>query len=456
MPEAANSNDTRHKGKYLGPRPGVRVKSVSPALQNSRTTLSFFLFAPTALVLLNHPLSLALPDALAWLTALLCTALLARLAYTLRRKSHHASTSNVLLALLFFFAAERVAGILLRSYQLPSLTPALPWIRAIGSIVIALCAVAVFQRIQVALAQASSARKEHENFVAAAECSLDDFYIFDGIRDDAGEIVDFRFRYLNANAEKRLNVKREDLYGKVLTEVRPFMVTSGLIHQYREIVRTGTPFIGEVFIDDNMIKATWINIQAIKLGDGIAITSRDITERKRLDDQVRYLAHHDQLTGLPNRVLMQDRLDQAILRAARNKGRIAVFVLDVDRFKHVNDSLGHSCGDALLASVGQKLLSSVRKTDTVARMGGDEFLIVMPDIKSVEDAMQCGVQIVEKNRTSTLLGDQEVSVTISAGFSLYPDDGIDAASLLKNADTAMYVSKAAGGDSVHAHTQTGA
>lgn len=399
-----------------------------------------------------QPTRLSGLDAAAWLVALFCAALLMRFAYILRKKRRQATISNLLLGLLLFFAAERLAGIALRSPQLSSLMPYLPWIQAVTSIALTLCAIAAFPRIQIALAQAASARKEHADFVAAAESSLDDFYIFDGIPDASGAIVDFRFRYLNANAEMRLKINREDLYGKVLTEVRPYMISSGLIHHYREIVRTGVPFVAEIFIDDDRIKATWINVQAVKLGDGLAVTSRDITARKQLDDQVRYLAHHDQLTGLPNRTLMQDRLNQAILRADRSKNKVAVFVLDIDRFKHVNDSLGHSCGDALLVSVSNKLLSCVRKSDTVVRMGGDEFLIVMPEVKNLEDAMQCGLQLVERTATPSLLGDQEVAVTISAGLSLYPDHGSNVGELLKNADTAMYLVKTRGRNGVQVYT----
>src|ERR1700751_2081767 len=125
---------------------------------------------------------------------------------------------------------------------------------------------------------------DHDRFFAAAECSLDDFYIFDGIPDASGAIVDFTFSYINPNAERRLGVPRESLYGRILTEVRPFMIKSGLIHKYREVARTGTPYTCEVFIDDEMIEGTWLNIQVVRLGDGIAIASRDVTEHRRRSD----------------------------------------------------------------------------------------------------------------------------------------------------------------------------
>jgi diguanylate cyclase (GGDEF)-like protein len=293
------------------------------------------------------------------------------------------------------------------------------------------------------------ARKEHDRFLASAESSLDDFYIFDGVPDASGKIVDFRFSYINPNAERRLNIRRENLMGKILTEVRPFMISSGLIENYREVVRTGVPFTCEVFIDDDMIKATWLNVQVVKLGDGIAITSRDVTERKRLTDHVYYLAHYDQLTGLPNRTLLHDRLHQAILRARRHDQKIAVFVLDIDHFKRINDSLGHADGDALLSAVGKRLLSAVRETDTVARMGGDEFVIVMPDFQNIEDVERCGSLIVENAARPITIGNREINVTVSIGACIYPDDGLEADQLLKNADAAMYVVKDRGRNGLH-------
>jgi diguanylate cyclase (GGDEF)-like protein len=213
------------------------------------------------------------------------------------------------------------------------------------------------------------------------------------------------------------------------------------------------PFIGEVFIDDDMIKATWLNVQAIKLGDGLAITSRDVTESKRLTDHISHLAHYDQLTGLPNRTLMQDRLETAILRARRNHQRVAVFMLDIDQFKSINDSLGHSSGDALLVAVGKRLRSSVRESDTIARMGGDEFVIIMADFQSLEDVERCGLQMVERVAKPTVVGDREINVTVSVGLCIYPDYGLEAEQLLRNADAAMYAVKNSGRNGLRIFTE---
>jgi diguanylate cyclase (GGDEF)-like protein len=352
--------------------------------------------------------------------------------------------SDSLALFLLFFAMEHLIGHAALWPPLHWLSHRLPWVQMLASITVAMCAAPFLPRPSSMAESADIARKEHDRFLAAAESSLDDFYIFDGVANASGRITDFRFNYMNPNAERRLNTRRESLVGKILTEVRPFMISSGLIERYREVVRTGKPFTCEVFIDDEMIKGTWINVQVVKLGDGIAITSRDVTERKRLDDHVNYLAHHDQLTGLANRTLLHDRLRQAVLRAQRRKEKIAVFMLDIDHFKRINDTLGHADGDTLLTAIGKRLLSSVRETDTVARMGGDEFVIVMTDFKCLEDVKRCGLQIIEKTARPITIGDHEINITVSVGLCIYPDYGLEADQLLKNADAAMYRIKDSG------------
>ncbi len=310
---------------------------------------------------------------------------------------------------------------------------------------LALCKVLPSRRHRVT---DSFATPDLTRFFAAAECTLDDFYIFDGISDSSGSIVDFRFSYINPNAERRLGVSRETLYGKVLTEVRPFMNKSGLIHRYCEVVRTGTPYTSEVFIDDEMIQGTWLNIQVVRLGNGIAITSRDVTEHRRRSDHVNYLAHHDHLTGLANRMLLHERLRQTILRMQDHGQRVAVFLIDIDCFKQINDSLGHANGDVLLATVGQRLLSSVRESDTVARMGGDEFVIVMPEFNTSFDVKRCGEQIIRSASQPVEISGRKICLTLSVGVSIFPGDGRTAEELLRNADAAMYAVKDSGRNSL--------
>lgn len=301
-----------------------------------------------------------------------------------------------------------------------------------------------FPRMRELHLDSMQAQWERDRFLAAAESSLDDFYIFDGVADESGEIADFRFSYVNPNALHRLHATREELTGKILTEVRPFMVTSGLIEKYREVVRTGAPFMCEVFLDDERIQATWLHVQVVKLGNGIAITSRDVTEHKRLIDHVSHLAHYDQLTGLANRTLMRDRLQQAIRLAVRHGDKVAIFMLDIDNFKQINDSLGHADGDALLVIVAERLRGAVRDSDTIARLGGDEFVVIMPEFKNIDHARRCGEQIVLKMSRPVYIRGNPIDITVSLGMCLYPDHGNDVDQLLQNADSAMYAVKRGG------------
>ncbi|MGA8530196.1 MAG: diguanylate cyclase [Acidobacteriaceae bacterium] len=353
----------------------------------------------------------------------------------------------LLLAFLVLFAAERLAG-LAGLVPLPPNLRSLALPRLIIASAVALAAALLLPRLRGIRESEALARKEHASFLAAAEHTLDDFYLFEGVPDASGAIADFRFTYINPNAERRLGVPRESLYGKILTEVRPFMIRSGLIDQYREVVRTGVPYACEVFIDDEMIQGTWLNVQVVKLGDGIAITSRDVTEHRRRSDQVHYLAHHDHLTGLANRTLLHDRLRQAISRAAELDQKVAVFLLDLDDFKRINDSLGHVDGDRLLATVGQRLLSSVRESDTVARIGGDEFVIVMPDFRTLDDVRYCGQQIIRNAAQPIHIGDRALRLTLSVGVATYPEGGVTVEELLRNADAAMYAVKDSGRNSL--------
>ena len=170
----------------------------------------------------------------------------------------------------------------------------------------------------------------------------------------------------------------------------------------------------------------------------------NITERKIAEQRVAHMAHHDALTGLPNRVLLRDRIQQAIAQAHRNGSQLAVLFLDLDRFKTINDSLGHQLGDRLLQSVASRILVCVREGDTVARVGGDEFVIVIPGIGAASDASAVAAKILEVLANAFHLHGNDLHVAASIGISLYPADGSDAETLMRNADTAMYHAKDSG------------
>ena len=178
----------------------------------------------------------------------------------------------------------------------------------------------------------------------------------------------------------------------------------------------------------------------------------DITERKRAEEQVRHLAFHDALTSLPNRLLFNDRLTVALAQAHRGHQRLAVFYLDLDRFKVINDSLGHTVGDELLRRVADRLRACIREEDTVARIGGDEFIVLAPRIGTEQDAAKVAQKILAAIRLPFAVEDRDFFLTTSIGVSLYPADGADPEGLVQNADTAMYRAKERGRDNYQLYT----
>lgn len=154
-----------------------------------------------------------------------------------------------------------------------------------------------------------------------------------------------------------------------------------------------------------------------------------------------YYAQHDPLTGLPNRLLLGSRAEQAIALARRHDQPLALLFVEMDGFKRVNDTLGHTVGDQLLNSIAQRLQHCVRESDTVSRLGGDEFVVLLSEISLPGDAVVCAEKIIEALRVPHDIDPHHLQVTASIGVAIYPDDGLDAESLLKNADNAMFRAK---------------
>ncbi|WP_263365044.1 sensor domain-containing protein [Edaphobacter bradus] len=427
-----------------------------------------------------------------------------------------------------------------------------------------------------------SAQQAQLKFLAAAEASLDAFSILESVRNSAGEIVDFRIQYVNANSETLTGRPRTALVGQLLSAVTPFPPEPGIFGKCCEVVRTGAPLNEEFPVPPGSLHASWVRFQVIKLGDGVAITCSDvsaqkvtqeryehlveftdsvfqnapfsiiatdtegtitamnaaaekltgysredlvgkapltllhdekelaalaaggdrmdtpeqtgfgaltagaaagemdekectlirgdgtqapislamravtsdtgevtgfvgiaidITERRQMMSYVTHLATHDQLTGLLGRSLLRDKTVEAVERARRYGTKVAVFMIDLDQFKRINDSLGHSSGDYILVETANRLRRSVRSTDIVSRVGGDEFIVVMPDITSVADVEQCAANLVAKLAPEIEVESHLVNVTASVGVCIYPDFAPDAKHLLKRADSAMYAAK---------------
>lgn len=242
----------------------------------------------------------------------------------------------------------------------------------------------------------------------------------------------------------------EDIVGKT-----PRLLSSGRHDQtfYEKLwhaVKTTGMWQGEIWNrnKNGEIFAEWLTINAVKNAAGeithhIAIFS-DITERKKQVERIEHLATHDGLTGLPNRAMFDELLNKSLAHARRSHTKLAVLFLDLDKFKQVNDTLGHDVGDLLLQHVASILQGLLRAGDVVARQGGDEFTMVLPNLASTQDAIQLADKILRSLDQPCTLKGHELQNTISIGIALYPDDGTDISTLLKHADMALYRAKQAG------------
>lgn len=201
----------------------------------------------------------------------------------------------------------------------------------------------------------------------------------------------------------------------------------------------------EVYRKDRTKKWVLMNRRAVRDAEGnIALhegTIEDITDRKAAEERVQYLAYYDALTGLPNRTLLQNRLTKALASARRQNDKIALLFLDLDRFKNINDSLGHSVGDLLLQGIAERLKIWGREQDTVARLGGDEFLILLTSVKNISDVAVAAERMINAMAAEFDIQGHSLSISCSLGISIFPEHGTDGETLIKNADAAMYCAK---------------
>jgi diguanylate cyclase (GGDEF)-like protein/PAS domain S-box-containing protein len=261
--------------------------------------------------------------------------------------------------------------------------------------------------------------------------------------------------YLNAEAEGLTGWTRAEAFARPLSEV--FDVTDGLTGQHAEDPsRLAIEHKKKVRLKGNYIlvgrdgQETAIEHSAAPIHDrqgnilGAVIVFRDVIVSRERRLQMLHLAEHDALTDLPNRLLLNDRLARSIALARRYGRRLAVLFLDCDRFKHINDTLGHAVGDQVLRSIAKRLSTCVRESDTVSRHGGDEFLILLSEVDQPEDAGLIAEKIVSSIAEPHLMAGHELQLTASVGIALYPEDGQDAQSLIMRADTAMYHAKNTG------------
>ena len=187
---------------------------------------------------------------------------------------------------------------------------------------------------------------------------------------------------------------------------------------------------------------------------GILSVAYDITERKRVEEHISHIAHHDALTGLPTRTLLRDRLHVALGRARYNQSSIGLLMVDLDNFKRINDTIGHHAGDAVLVSIANRLRASLRRSDTVARMGGDEFVVMLEDIHAVDEAEHITQKLLDTIRQPITINSEIHSITASVGVCIYPERAEDEDTLLRNADAAMYFAKADGRNSYQVFSES--
>ena len=247
----------------------------------------------------------------------------------------------------------------------------------------------------------------------------------------------------------RLEQPRDELVGQAVTNIIPEGFAERLIaddlrsteEALAQVIGTGIELVARR--KDGSEFPIEMMLSPLASAEGILVTAaiRDITVRRALSLAAAHSAHHDFLTGLPNRVLLSDRISQAVALAPRHAKQVAVLFLDLDGFKHINDSLGHAVGDQLLQSVAARLQEQVRSSDTVSRQGGDEFVVLLSEAEEWVDAATVAERMIAAIGGVHSVDGQDLNITTSIGISVYPDDGDDAETLIKNADTAMYQAK---------------
>ena len=485
------------------------------------------------------------------------------------------------------FLVFLIADLVNRELAVSALSTQYPWITRICATLGSLGATVFVgglplsvRRLALIVRDTTRSRDNELRLITAAESSADSVILYDSVYDAAGELCDFRFIFLNGNAERMIGMHRDEVLGKNLYEVFPTIRTDELFERHKRVVETGEPALIEtnssafqsgdqpgrhqiqvvqlsngiattitdvtaryqhkedltralnfnksiiasspfsIIVTDKTGKITSVNPAAVKMlgyqesdllghegielhddeelrqraldlsvqfdtevepdhhvfrvgpekgiiderewtyvrKDGSRIPvqlvvtalrdsdehitgfvgiSYDLTERKRAEEYIYHVAHHDHLTALPTRTLLRDRLEVAIERATRSQDNLAVLMVDLDNFKRVNDSLGHQAGDTVLCEISKRLKAGVRKSDTVGRMGGDEFVVLLPDLRAEKDAEEICQKLLTSVAQPIRVGKHEIIVTASIGISVFPIcEDVD--SLFKNADFAMY------------------
>lgn len=313
-----------------------------------------------------------------------------------------------------------------------------------GSIVLflfALVATGMATRLARKKYQEEEVRKAYR---IATEGGNEGFYMYEALADKSGAIVDFVLVDCNERGAEFYGIDSIKLLQMKLSTFYPTPYFDELMSTFRGAMATG-------FYEDELrmpreskLKIEWAKRRLVRSGKGLAVTVQDITERKLSEEKIEFLAHHDPLTHLPNRVLLRDRFEQAMAIASREETGVVLMFLDLDHFKQINDSFGHQLGDQVLIRIVKRLQDCIRDVDTICRQGGDEFIIVLTNIKDINDISRIAQNMLDAVSEPIEIDNQSFHTSASIGIALFPDDGDDFDTLLKNADTAMYQAKDSG------------
>jgi diguanylate cyclase (GGDEF)-like protein/PAS domain S-box-containing protein len=327
------------------------------------------------------------------------------------------------------------------------------WAAAATSLLLA-AAAAMMSRLSWDLAMIRKrTRKDQETYYAASEATLDAVFVLHSLHDDDGHITDFALNSSNERGARIFRKSKAELLGRRVSELLPPDRFNSLLGEFEKVVRTGVMHEHEWENSIASVQAKWLYRQVVRVEDGVVVIVRDITERRQAEERISHMAHHDALTGLPNRTLLEDRIRQAISYAQRYGRSMMVVFIDLDNFKLVNDSLGHKAGDELLKTTAQRMLQCIRQTDTVIRLGGDEFVIVLVDQSEISESLTTVLQRIRNAIAEPIfIEGQKLEVTSSMGLAIYPDDGMDCSTLLLNADAAMYQAKMLGRNNYQFYT----
>ncbi|MCE3263167.1 MAG: hypothetical protein K0R43_2246 [Pseudoduganella sp.] len=342
--------------------------------------------------------------------------------------------------------AEQMAGFAAQRRQLL-------WEAGVASAVLILLAAMAWACVWQGAKARRRIRRAQETYAAASESNMDAFFVLRAIRNREGALVDFKFSAINSRAEQLTGRSRGELRAQTLCGWLPAARHNGMFERLAHVTLHGGVHQEEGPNLMPQLRADWLHWQVVGVEGGVVAIVRDISERKRAEERIYHMAHHDTLTGLPNRSLICDRLQQAIAHAERNAESVLVAFIDLDSFKLVNDTLGHNAGDELLKEVACRMVGCVRREDTVGRFGGDEFVLVLPHLDGNPQILAPLLnKILEAVVQPIVLEGQKMQVSCSIGVAVYPRDGRDADTLMMHADAAMYRAKESGKNNCQFYT----